>query len=193
MRWRTQAAYLGRAVRFSRVDLAGVFAELCGEALSVVAADLEGDIRAALPKSPLISLRFPTSATSSVQVAIWENDQEKNDEHFATHSSTVQRRYRDGNEWKSIQRFRASDLQMISLADCLGSVPSTHGGKTEVMKPSGFRKGLPIPAHTELGSFSNCDVFTQLTLANETDFARSCSRLSVRIWYDAIRCIGRCD
>src|SRR5687768_14465633 len=42
-------------------------------------------------KTPLISLSFPTSATSSVQVAIWENDQEKNGEHFTTHSCTVQR------------------------------------------------------------------------------------------------------
>ena len=49
-------------------------------------------------KTPLISLSFPTSATSSVQVAIWENDQEKNGDHFTTHSCTVQRRYRDGNE-----------------------------------------------------------------------------------------------
>ena len=67
-------------------------------------------------KTPLISLSFPTSATSSVQVAIWENDQEKNGEHFTTHSCTVQRRYRDGNEWKSTQSFRASDLLMISFA-----------------------------------------------------------------------------
>ena len=51
-----------------------------------------------------------------MQVAIWENDQEKNGEHFTTHSCTVQRRYRDGNEWKSTQSFRASDLLMISFA-----------------------------------------------------------------------------
>ena len=102
-------------------------------------------------KTPLISLSFPTSATSSVQVAIWENrvnvssgstdrnrerptgadhnapsgssnesgshpHQEKNGEYFTTHSCTVQRRYRDGNEWKSTQSFRASDLLMISFA-----------------------------------------------------------------------------
>lgn len=68
------------------------------------------------PKSPLISLSFPTSANSSVQVAIWENDQEKNGEQFTTHSCTLQRRYRDGNEWKSTQSFRASDLLTISFA-----------------------------------------------------------------------------
>ena len=40
-------------------------------------------------KTPLIFLSFPTSATSSVQVAIWENDQEKNGEHFTTHSGST--------------------------------------------------------------------------------------------------------
>jgi hypothetical protein len=65
-------------------------------------------------KTPLIALSFSTSATSSVQVAIWENEQEKNGEHFTTHSCTLQRRYRDGNEWKSTQSFRASELLMMS-------------------------------------------------------------------------------
>ena len=102
-------------------------------------------------QTPLIALSFPTSATSSVQVAIWENrvnvssgstvldrerptgavhigasgssngsgfhpHQEKNGEHFTTHSCIVQRRYRDGNELTSTQSFRASDLLMISFA-----------------------------------------------------------------------------
>lgn len=69
-----------------------------------------------LPKTPLFSLSFPTSATSSVQVAIWENDQEKYREHLTSHSCTVQRRYRYSNEWKSTLSFRASDLLMISFA-----------------------------------------------------------------------------
>ncbi len=35
---------------------------------------------------------------------------------FATHSGTVLRRYRYGNEWKFTQSFRASDLLMFSFA-----------------------------------------------------------------------------
>ena len=69
-----------------------------------------------LPKTALISVSFPISTTSSAHVAIWKNDQEKTGGHFRTHSCTVQRRYRDSNEWKSTQSFRASDLLMISFA-----------------------------------------------------------------------------
>ena len=53
---------------------------------------------------------------SAVNKSGSHSHQEKNGEHFTTHSCTVQRRYRDGNEWKSTQSFRASDLLMISFA-----------------------------------------------------------------------------
>ena len=39
-----------------------------------------------------------------------------NGEYFTTHSCTVQRRYRDGNELTSTQSIRASDLLLISFA-----------------------------------------------------------------------------
>lgn len=42
--------------------------------------------------------------------------QEENSEHFTTHSCTVRRRYRAGNELTSTQSFRASDLLMTSFA-----------------------------------------------------------------------------
>ena len=45
-RRRTKEVYLGRPVRVSGGDLAGVFTELLGEVFGVVAADLEGDDRA---------------------------------------------------------------------------------------------------------------------------------------------------
>ncbi len=67
-------------------DLAGVFAELLGEMFDGVTAELEGDVGSNVGDMPLISLSFQTSARSSVQVAIWENDPEKNGEHFTTHS-----------------------------------------------------------------------------------------------------------
>lgn len=65
---------------------------------------------------PIHTMTFPAGNGSQIQVAIWENQQEKDGQQFKSHSVTIQRRYRDGEEWKTASGFRVSDLLIVAHA-----------------------------------------------------------------------------
>ena len=51
-----------------------------------------------------------------VSVAVWENVIKKDGREFPVQNVTIQRRYKDGEEWKSSQSFRPADLPKAILA-----------------------------------------------------------------------------
>ena len=55
-------------------------------------------------------------ASGSVRATIWENEREKDNQKFTTHTVRVERTYKDQNgEWQSTNGFRKSDLPNVEL------------------------------------------------------------------------------
>jgi len=48
-------------------------------------------------------------------VSVWENTAQKDGETFTTHSVTIQRSFRDGNEWKQSTSLRNKDLPIVQI------------------------------------------------------------------------------
>jgi len=65
---------------------------------------------------PIETLSYPAGNGSQIQLSVWENEVKKENQTFVTHAVTIQRRYKDGDEWKSSSSFRPSDLLTIAHA-----------------------------------------------------------------------------
>jgi len=63
---------------------------------------------------PVESFTYPAGQGSQIEIAVWENEQEKKGQTFLTHSVSIQRRYKDGDEWKTASGFRPSDLLTVA-------------------------------------------------------------------------------
>jgi hypothetical protein len=67
---------------------------------------------------PVYSRRFYIGGSGSIEAAVWEK--EVGDDKRLTHTVTVSRSYKDGDEWKRSDSFWPQDLPALALAlqDC---------------------------------------------------------------------------
>lgn len=63
---------------------------------------------------PVETLSVPAGKGTTLNASIWENQVERDRQRFTTYSITIERRYRDGEEWKSSKSFRASELLQVA-------------------------------------------------------------------------------
>ena len=63
---------------------------------------------------PIETLSLPAGKGSTLNASIWENQVQRDRERFTTYSITIERRYRDGEEWKSSKSFRPTELLQIA-------------------------------------------------------------------------------
>ena len=54
-------------------------------------------------------------AAGAVNLAIWENQKQKDGKQFVVNSVSIERRYLEGENWKSTNSFGVNDLQKIRL------------------------------------------------------------------------------
>ncbi len=69
-----------------------------------------------MSNSPVKTLAYPAGTGNQIQLAIWENKQSKEGEEFKSYSVSIQRRYRDGEQWKTATGFRPSGVLVVSHA-----------------------------------------------------------------------------
>ena len=65
---------------------------------------------------PVDTISIPTGSGSFVNAAIWENEVEQSDQSYTTYSVTIEKRYRDGKEWKTAKSFNANELLQVAYA-----------------------------------------------------------------------------
>lgn len=75
-------------------------------------------------KRPVISFGpFPTDRSTSIEVAVWENEIEGEERTFTTYNVTLKRSYRDEKGvWHPNQNFRPHDLPVV-----LHAMAKAHG------------------------------------------------------------------
>jgi len=61
-----------------------------------------------MAKQPWKTLSFPAGNGTQLQISVWKN--EVKGEEYVTYCVTVQRRYRQGDEWKGTNSLRPQDL-----------------------------------------------------------------------------------
>ena len=64
-------------------------------------------------QKPVWSMQYRTGS-GWVEVAVFEHAVNHGDSPFTTYSTAVKRRYRDGEQYKSSQSFRADDLLVLA-------------------------------------------------------------------------------
>jgi hypothetical protein len=69
-----------------------------------------------MANTPVKTLSYPAGPGNQIQLAIWENEKTKDGEEYKSYSITIQRRYREGEQWKSASGFRASDTLIVAFA-----------------------------------------------------------------------------
>jgi len=62
---------------------------------------------------PIDTLSVPAGKGGFINASIWENEVEQDRRRFKTYSVTIEKRYRDGEQWKTSKSFRAGDLLQV--------------------------------------------------------------------------------
>ena len=65
---------------------------------------------------PVDSISIPAGNGAFINAAIWENEVEQSDQSYTTYSVTIEKRYRDGKEWKTAKSFNAGELLQVAYA-----------------------------------------------------------------------------
>jgi hypothetical protein len=63
---------------------------------------------------PIETLSVPAGKSGTLNASIWENEIEQDHKRFTTYSVTIERRYKEGEEWKSSKSFRANELLQVA-------------------------------------------------------------------------------
>ena len=63
---------------------------------------------------PVETLSVPAGKAGTLNASIWENEIEQDHKRFTTYSVTIERRYKEGEEWKSSKSFRANELLQVA-------------------------------------------------------------------------------
>lgn len=70
-----------------------------------------------MPK-PIETLSVPAGKGAFINAAIWENEVEQDNHKYLTYSVSLEKRYRDGDAWKTAKSFQAHEmLQVAYLAN----------------------------------------------------------------------------
>ncbi len=67
---------------------------------------------------PVDSISVPTGNGSFINAAIWENEvpQSERTESYTAYSVTIEKRYRDGEQWKTSKSFKSGELLQVAYA-----------------------------------------------------------------------------
>lgn len=63
-----------------------------------------------MANGPWKKIELPAGKGAIIVCAIWQNTVENQGDPFVAYSVTLQRRYRDGEEWKTSESLRPQDL-----------------------------------------------------------------------------------
>ncbi len=63
---------------------------------------------------PIETISIPAGKGGFLNASIWENEVEQEGKKFKTYAVTIERRYRDDEEWKTSKSFRAFDLLQVA-------------------------------------------------------------------------------
>ena len=66
-----------------------------------------------MPK-PIDTISIPSGKGSHLNAAIWENEVEHDNQTYTTYSVTLEKRYRDGDSWKTAKSFQANELLQVA-------------------------------------------------------------------------------
>jgi hypothetical protein len=59
---------------------------------------------------PVDTLSVPTGKGALINASLWENEVEQGDQRYTTYSVSIEKRYRDGDTWKTAKSFKAHEL-----------------------------------------------------------------------------------
>jgi len=65
---------------------------------------------------PVDTISVPSGNGSFINAAIWENEVEQADQSYTAYSVTIEKRYREGEEWKTAKSFNANELLQVAFA-----------------------------------------------------------------------------
>ena len=63
---------------------------------------------------PVDTLSVPTGKGALINASIWENEVEQENQRFTTYSVSIEKRYRDGETWKTAKSFKAHELLQVA-------------------------------------------------------------------------------
>jgi len=63
---------------------------------------------------PVETISVPAGQGTQINASIWENEVERPDRSFTAYGVTIEKRYRDGEEWKSAKSFKPSELLEVA-------------------------------------------------------------------------------
>lgn len=63
---------------------------------------------------PVETLSVPTGKGALINASIWENQVEQENQRYTTYSVTIEKRYRDGESWKTAKSFKANELLQVA-------------------------------------------------------------------------------
>ena len=63
---------------------------------------------------PVDTLSVPTGTGSLINASLWENEVEQENQKYTTYSVSIEKRYRDGETWKTAKSFKAHELLQVA-------------------------------------------------------------------------------
>lgn len=64
---------------------------------------------------PIETISIPSGQGATLNASVWENEVEQENKHFTTYSVTIEKRYRDGETWKTAKSFNAGELLSVAF------------------------------------------------------------------------------
>ena len=65
---------------------------------------------------PIETLSIPSGNGALINASVWENEVEQEKQKFTTYSVSIEKRYRDGDQWKTAKSFKANELLQVAYA-----------------------------------------------------------------------------
>ena len=66
-----------------------------------------------MPK-PIDTLSVPAGKGAFIKAAIWENEVAQDNQKYTTYSVSLEKRYHDGDSWKTAKSFQAHELLQVA-------------------------------------------------------------------------------
>ena len=63
---------------------------------------------------PVDTISVPTGKGSYLNAAIWENEVDQEGRRYTTYSVTLEKRYREGDAWKTAKSFQAHEMLQVA-------------------------------------------------------------------------------
>ncbi len=63
---------------------------------------------------PVDTLSVPSGKGAFINASLWENEVEQENQKFTTYSVSIEKRYHDGETWKTAKSFKATELLQVA-------------------------------------------------------------------------------